>query len=309
MTGWGDICPMPGWSVVTVHEALGALGSLVGEVSSAVVSEALTALVPVAEIRAGLAGAWLDLESQRHHCSLASYLGSNQDATATSLAVHATITPREVAAAVRAAVDAVESGFSAVKCKVGHRTTEDEVALVTQLRATLGPSIEIRLDANGGWDVEQAHRVLEQVAEFDVSFCEEPVAGLEQLIAFAERSPVRVAIDESAATGDDIAAAVDGGVGVVVMKPQALGGADRAVSLAADARRRGAQVVITSMIESAVGVAHAANVAAAVAPETVHGLATSTLLADDIATALSVVDGRIQIGSPFGLGVGLPSSS
>ena len=306
--GWGDLCPMPGWSSVTSSEAGGALTSLVGSLSSDRLDEVVRSLS--GEVRAAVVGARIDLDAQRHGCSVAAWLGQTserQSEPADTIAVHATVAPVDVDGAVVAARSARERGLRAVKCKVGARLIDDDVALVAAVRRELGDDVELRLDANGSWTVDEAAEALTRMAEFDIAFCEEPVSGVDRLVALGEL-PVPVAIDESGTDVDAIRAAIDGGIDVVVMKPQAIGGVDRAIEIAALAAQREVRTVVTTMVESAVGVAHAAHFAAVWAPDQAHGLDTSVLLAADVATPLAVEDGLLHLRPLDGLGVGLPSS-
>ena len=69
----------------------------------------------------------------------------------------------------------------------------------------------------------------------------------------------------------------------------------------------GLDVIVTSMIDSAVGLAHAAHVAAACGLASAHGLATSSLLESDVARGLVIESGRLRLPEEPGLGVGLVS--
>jgi L-alanine-DL-glutamate epimerase-like enolase superfamily enzyme len=73
--------------------------------------------------------------------------------------------------------------------------------------------------------------------------------------------------------------------------------------LARRAQRAGIEVVLTSVVDSAIGVAAAAHLAAAIAPAIAHGLATSTWLAEDVATALPIVAGVLRLADLPGLGI------
>ncbi|MCH1434153.1 MAG: hypothetical protein L7U56_00665, partial [Acidimicrobiales bacterium] len=94
-----------------------------------------------------------------------------------------------------------------------------------------------------------------------------------------------------------------GSIGFVVIKPQAFGGPDLAMAAIERARASGVTPIVTSMIDSAIGVAHAVHVAAASGVDIAHGLATSALLASDVGPPLAVVDGWIDVPDRPGLGV------
>lgn len=311
-TGWGEASPLPGWSRTTVLQTEASLRQALEAVSGSTedaVDAALAALGDAPHARAAIAGAWADLEARRAGRTLAGHLadGAGRVAAPAVVAVNALIVetgPEDVA---RAALEAARSGFKAVKLKVGAADPTADVERVRAARSALGPAPELRLDANGAWDDRIALDVLGRVADCDVAFCEEPVVGIEAIAALGERCPVEVAVDESMHGESDAVRALESGVRTLIVKPQALGGTDIAMSIAARARQAAASVVVTSFLDSAVGVAHALHAAAAVdaagARPRAHGLATAGLLSQDVAEPPPVVAGAMALPSSSGLGV------
>jgi D-arabinonate dehydratase len=89
----------------------------------------------------------------------------------------------------------VGQGFKAIKMQVAHLFTHDEdVANVRDMRTTLGDGIEIMVDVNQGWSVEEAITVGRQLDEYGVTWLEEPVLANDfegyHKIADAIRTPV-----------------------------------------------------------------------------------------------------------------------
>jgi len=221
-----------------------------------------------------------------------------------SVLVSGLVSDRRPEAVANAAAELVLQGLSAVKLKVAATDPRTDLARVAAARAAIGDEIELRLDANGGWDADTAIATLRSMARYNVAFCEEPTAGIGGIAEVGAASAIPVAVDESAATLSDVAAALrTGTISVVVIKPQSLGGSDLALAAVALVEEFGADAMVTTMIDSAVGVAHAAHVAAALMPEQAHGLATSALLAEDAALRLKVEGGRLHLPQTPGLGV------
>ena len=327
--GWGEASPLPGWSRTTVLQTEAslrhALETVRGSTEDAV-EAALASLGDAPHARAAIASAWADLEAQRAGRTLAGHLadfearragrtlaghladGAGRVAPPSVVAVNALIVEAGPADVARAALEAVRSGFKAVKLKVGAADPTVDVERVRAARSALGPAPELRLDANGAWDDRIAIDVLGQVAGCDVAFCEEPVSGIEAIAALGERCPVEVAVDESMRDESDAVRALESGIRTLIVKPQALGGPDIAVSIAARARAAGASTVVTSFLDSAIGVAHALHVAAAVdaagARPRAHGLATAGLLSEDVAAPPPVTAGVMALPSSPGLGIG-----
>ncbi len=300
VVGWGDTCPMPGWSTHDLDTLVAHLTVATAQTDGDV-DAALEQLEAVPEARAALAGAAADIAAQRAGLPLAAQLAASP---LDRVAVNATIGAADVSLALTNVNLAIANGITTVKLKVAHRRLEADLALIEGARRALGDDGEIRLDANGGWHPEAAAEALSAAAPFDIAFCEEPTSGIDAIAALGAESPIPLAVDESARTVDDLAHALGtGAIDVVIVKPQALGGPDLAMRAIGLAHQVGATPIVTSMIDSAIGVAHAVHVAAASGVSTAHGIATSALLAADVATPLAVDDGHIVVPAIPGLGV------
>ena len=334
VTGWGEASPLPGWSRTSLLETEAALRSALDGLDrrgAAGLGTLLAAMHDTPHARAGVAGAWADLQARRAGLRLAEHLVADpalapaSEVAANALtaapaartaagrvpvevAVNALVAAPEPSEVERGVRDAVEAGFGTVKLKVGAAAPAVDVERVRAARAAMGAEAELRLDANGTWDEPTALDVLNRVHDCDVAYCEEPVAGIDAIAAVGRRSPIPVAVDESVRGEADAVWALDAGVGALIVKPQALGGPDVALSIAARAREAGASVTVTSFLDSAVGLAHALHVAAAVDATAfrsgqAHGLATASLLAVDVAEPPPVVEGSMPLGAARGLGL------
>ncbi|MDE0607516.1 MAG: o-succinylbenzoate synthase [Acidimicrobiaceae bacterium] len=314
-TGWGEAAPLPGWSRESLGDCRKALGFVAGRlgrlegVDDPRVAETLKELEARPCVRAAVLGALLDLAAKGDGVTVASLL-SNQFAAAPkdkllrSVSVNGLISDGEPSGVAAAAEDLVAGGISAIKLKVAAADPQTDVARVSAARSAIGDDVDLRLDANGGWDVDTAVSTLREMADFNVAFCEEPTTGIEQIAAVGASGVAPVAVDESAGNLGEIAAALrTNTIKVVIVKPQALGGSDFAMAATALAEDFGATAVVTTMIDSAVGVAHAAHLAVAALPLEVHGLATSTLLVDDVGPRITLKRGRLHLPQTPGLGV------
>lgn len=217
------------------------------------------------------------------------------DSTRRSIPVNVLIPEENPKEAADHARRAVSEGFGTLKLKVGD---DGEVERVAAVRAAVGDEIAIRLDANGLWPVEQARDRVQQLAQFDPEYIEEPVHGLERLAQLRADVTVKIAADESVRSIEDAQRlAILEAADVLVVKVQACGGALAAIRWAQLAE---VPTVVTSMIETSVGLA--AGVAAAAAlPELPYacGLGTGTLLAGDVVTdPLLPEDGLVAVRRP-----------
>jgi O-succinylbenzoate synthase len=183
-------------------------------------------------------------------------------------------------------------GFPAVKVKVRDAAG---IALVRAVREAVGPDVGVRVDANGAWDVDTAVTMIGKLAPFDLEYVEQPCASLADLGAVRRRVDVRIAADECIRSLDDARAlrALDA-ADLIVLKQQPLGGVRAALDVADAA---GVPAVVSSMMETSVGIAAGVALAAAL-PELPYacGLATLGALPGDVThTPLTPIDGVLAV--------------
>jgi O-succinylbenzoate synthase len=191
------------------------------------------------------------------------------------------------------------SGCRTAKVKVvepGQEPGEDEARLEA-VRDALGADGLVRIDANGGWSVDEAVRrigVLERAAG-GLEYVEQPVASVEDLALVRRRVSVPIAADESIRRAADPYRVRDlGAADIAVLKVQPLGGVRACLRIAEDI---GMPVVVSSAVESSIGIAAGVALAAAL-PSLPHacGLATVQLLGGDVvAEPLLPVDGYLPV--------------
>jgi o-succinylbenzoate synthase len=185
-----------------------------------------------------------------------------------------------------------------VKVAGGDETLSADVGRVRAVRDALGPEGRIRVDANGGWNVDEAEHAIHALAPFDLEYVEQPCASVEELAEIRRRTKymgIPIAADESVRRADDpLAVAEAGAADLLVIKAQPLGGIRRALDIIA---RAGLPVVISSALETSVGLAMGAQLAASVAELDYDcGLGTASLLAADVTRApLLPENGSIEV--------------
>jgi o-succinylbenzoate synthase len=189
------------------------------------------------------------------------------------------------------------SGCRTAKVKVAEpgQPESADIARVEAVRDAIGPAGKIRVDANGGWDVDRAARMLTSLARFGLEYAEQPCPTLAELAALRRRVGVPLAADESIRRAEDpLAVRAAGAADIVVLKAQPLGGVRSALQIAAAC---GLPVVVSSAVETSVGLAAGTALAAAL-PELDYacGLATMSLLAGDVTAApLTEHDGELPV--------------
>lgn len=270
-TGWGDAAPLPEFGI---DDAL----------ANAFAEEC----------------ARLDLAAQAAGLPLNAYLSERPPLD--SVAVNANLGAL-LGISHRQLQEVVATGFRVVKLKVGIGPVAEEIAALAHLAADLPTDLRLRLDANRAWNETDAARFIAACTGLPIEGLEEPlatptVAVLERLQAIAGFS---LGIDESVELLD--AAFWDAPpVRRLIIKPARHGRLRASLALARQASAAGMEVVVTSALESACGLLACAHLAAAVAPDSVHGLATADWLAADTGTRPPVIAGRLYLTPTPGIG-------
>jgi O-succinylbenzoate synthase len=195
------------------------------------------------------------------------------------------------------------SGCRTAKVKVAERGQApgediDRVEAVRDALDAAGPGGRIRVDANGGWSVEEAARMLRALGKYGLEYAEQPCATLDELAAVRRLVDVPVAADESIRKAEDpLRVRAAGAADIVMVKVQPLGGVRAALRVA---EACGLPVVVSSAVDTSAGLAAGVALAAAL-PELPYacGLATMALLEGDVtAEPLSEAGGMLQVRRP-----------
>ncbi len=196
-----------------------------------------------------------------------------------------------------------ESGCRTAKVKVAEpgQVLGDDLDRLEAVRAALGPDGRLRIDANGGWDLDRAQTAIRSMSRFELEYAEQPCATVDELAALRRNLAhghvdVLIAADESIRRGSDpILVAERQAADVAVLKVQPLGGVRACLEIA---ERIGLPVVVSSALETSVGLQSGLALAAAL-PDLPYacGLNTSALLADDVVDPpMMARDGFIEVG-------------
>jgi O-succinylbenzoate synthase len=179
-------------------------------------------------------------------------------------------------------------GCRTAKVKVAERgqVLDEDVDRVAAVRAALGPSGRVRVDANGAWSVAEATEALRRLSAFDLEYAEQPCATVDELQEL-RTSLARNGIDVPIAADESIRKAADPlevarleAADLVVVKAAPLGGVRRALQIVDEC---GLPAVVSSAIDTSVGISAGVALAAAL-PSLEHacGLGTVNLLDGDV---------------------------
>lgn len=186
-------------------------------------------------------------------------------------------------------------GVSTFKVKVGDNLSED-IARLAKVRS-LNPKAKLRIDVNGNWSVATAITNLRSIYENigAIEYVEQPCATLAELRELKEKLSVDIPV-----AGDEVLRKAAnpfvlnlvGAVDILALKVQPLGGITRAHKLA---QHHNLPIVVSSALESAVGISHGLALAASFDKIDFDcGLATGSLLSANVGE-LPIVNGEIEV--------------
>jgi len=296
--GYGE-APAHGYYRASIPAMAAGLGRLAPRLSVLSASDLPAVLGAAAETlgddlfaRAAVDAAIHDLWARRQDLPLAAAWGVDPAGGPESCFTIGLDTP-----AVMEAKLAEASGWPAYKIKVGG---EADIEALARLRSLTDRPF--RIDANGGWSVRRTLELAGRLADLGVEFIEQPLPpGDPGMVELRRQCPLPIFADEDCRTEADIARCGELFDGIVV-KLVKCGGLSAGRRMIERARAAGLAVMIGCMTESTVGISAAAQLVPLADHADIDGAA---LLAADIATGVSVREGRRQVPDAAGLGIEL----
>jgi O-succinylbenzoate synthase len=256
--GWGEISPLPGFSLESLDDAQAAL------------------LAWARAWREGANPALPDLPSAAFgiSCALAELDGSLPQEANYRAAPLCTGDPDELFTLLSAM-----PGEKVAKIKVGlYEAVRD--GMVANLLLEAIPDLRLRLDANRAWTplkAQQFAKYVNPAYRNRIAFLEEPCKTRDDSRAFARETGIAIAWDESLREAD-FEFVAEPGVSAVVIKPTLTGSLQKVREQIAAAHALGLTAVISSSIESSLGLTQLARIASWLTPQTIPGLDTLSLM-------------------------------
>lgn len=192
----------------------------------------------------------------------------------------------------------VKSGISCIKLKVGALDFEQELEIVRYLRS-LSSSVEIRLDANGGFSPQNALERLERLSSYKIHSIEQPLKPvyIDELAELSEKSPIPIALDESliGLVDDDSRRRLLESIKpqYIILKPSFVGGYKGSSKWISLAKERSIGWWITSALESNIGLNAIAQWTSTLESQMPQGLGTGSLYTNNIKSPLSIDSDRL----------------
>ena len=201
----------------------------------------------------------------------------------------------------------VREGFRSIKVKVGRSLVED-LERVRAVRNAAGAGMRIFIDANGGYDMEDAADLWDKASDLGLDFFEQPVPPdmLKEMASLRSRG-IRVCADESFIDEASLHRMIElDAVDMVNIKLMKCGGITSAMNLAKIAREAGLETMVGCMGDIGISIAAGAHLACGIGPHQVD--LDSHLNIEPICQGPAVVKGDLVLQNEPGLGVRLNES-
>jgi len=299
MTGRGDCAPLSWMKAEQSSAAVRDLQQLQRQLSGLDFHSAIEHLDSIEETSSAALFAFetalLDLLSQQQSLTLSHLLNPQAAPMVEVNAAAGAITQSSDIRIMRA----VNTGMKVLKFKAGVAGVQEEIVRLQQIAALLPEGVRLRIDANQAWSMGDALCFLEAIERLPVESVEEPLRepDIRAWKTLAEHTSIPLAADESLPGSDIDMLLESGGISRVILKPTMLGGLRRCMELHEKAAKAGVDSVVTSTLESAVGVWACIHLAAAVdtRQQESHGLATSSWFTENVGQPPEIEDGKILL--------------
>jgi len=256
-----------------------------------------------APVRFGLETALHDLLGKASGRPIASLLGGSPR----TIPVNALLSADNCDEAAAEAREAAEAGFTTLKLKIGYSTLESDAERLDAVRQAVGPGIALRADANQAWTVQQAIENIGLLERFELEYVEQPVAAgdVAGLAAVRKAVSTPIAADEALASIEDARRLIGMKAAGFLIVKAARTGLLESLDIMKLAGAAGLPAVITSSLESDIGIAAALHLASAGPPGgPACGLATGALLVSGlVCNRLTPSNGVMMCPGEPGLGV------
>ncbi len=242
-----------------------------------------------------------DIVAKKYGVPLRTFLGGGPNSFETSV----TIGIMDKETAVRKATRLVEDGVTILKIKIGLNPTED-IERVVAIRKAVGDDIRIRIDANQGYTVKQAIRVLRALENVDIEYCEQPVhwRDLSGMREVRRKTEIPIMADESVHGPRDALEVIKlDAADMINIKLMKSGGILGAIKIAHICEAAGVECQIGCMSETRIAISAGLHLAVSLDIIKYSDLDGYLFLSDSVANGLSFEKSKNKISDGCGLGI------
>ena len=299
-TGIGDAAPLPEFGSETYEETLSAVDNIdvnfkidLTDIESSF-NDFFSPINHLPALRHGIEQALVNLISKEKNISLNQIINR---ASKKEIKVNAVIGMLPLKETLDAAGKFIEKGFDTIKLKAGRKSFTEDLEIIKSLRENLGKGINIRVDVNGRWNLNEAINNLKELEPLNLEYVEQPVNSFQELVKLSDHTKIPIAADESLRTVKDAVEIISCKAAVyLILKPMMLGGIIPSMNIVKLADENGIKCVITSSFESVFGRSFAVFIASLIENDLAHGLDTGRYFEKDLAAdPYPVINGKINL--------------
>ncbi|NVK51664.1 MAG: o-succinylbenzoate synthase [Flavobacteriaceae bacterium] len=193
------------------------------------------------------------------------------------------------------------SGFTCIKMKIGAIDFDTELTLLKAIRKEFSAKeIELRVDANGAFNPNDALEKLKKLSVLEIHSIEQPIqqGQLQEMANLCDKTPLPIALDEeligvfSVTKKQEILQTIQ--PQYIILKPSLVGGYKGSEEWIAIANQQNCNWWITSALESNVGLNAIAQWTFTLQNKMPQGLGTGGLYTNNIEAPLEIFKGNLQ---------------
>jgi o-succinylbenzoate synthase len=297
--GIGECGPLPGLSVDDVPDFEARLVAITEQISKAAAAdlESLLAIVPrdLPAVRFGLETAWLDLRNGGKRL-----IFQNEFTRGKMIPINGLIWMGDLDFMMNQINQKIAQGFNCIKLKVGGLDFDRECDVLQYIRKRyFKQDIEIRLDANGAFKLDDALYKLTELSKFNIQSIEQPIKpNLPEMEELCRKSPIPVAFDEELigkfTRGEKEGLLRELKPKYIILKPTLLGGFGSCAEWIEIATVQNIGWWVTSALESNIGLNAICQFTAGYPVTIPHGLGTGGIYENNFNSPLAVESGHIR---------------
>lgn len=318
--GLGEISPLAGFSRETIDECVASAKEMVSMICGEAVPDSREKLrfwsdrhfnAPPSVVF-GFETMLVDLAAQAASVTMAQWY---RNSATTQVEINAVIASAILESEVSSKY---QKGYHTFKLKVGSLPVKEEIERIATLRKVAGPDAKIRLDANRAYQLTDALDLIQAIEAYEIEYIEEPLrnADLETLAQLRQQSSTPIAIDETLieiydCRTDPSALPLQDTAGldsfdVAIVKPSLMGCIGGTIEFCERLIQSGKRIVVTSALDTGIGVTTALHIACALRLPDACGLDTASVLENHLVDNLPAPHGGyLSLPIQPGLGIGL----
>ena len=297
--GFGDVSPLPNFSSESIKDTIYGIELFkkavqdANEISKYEFIEMIKIYLdnlPSAQF--GINSSFVDLLSKKNELPFAKYLNKNYSNIIYTNGLEHIHNP--------------EDNFPIIKVKVGFRNLFDELENLEYLTKNFGEKIKFRLDANEQFDLPRAIRYCKEMERFNIDYIEQPLPkyNYEDLYELSLHTKIKIAVDESVTDINSVHKIIDNQAAeIIIVKPMLTGSIRNIQNIFDLARDNNIRIIITSTLESNIGVTTCMHLASAFNVKEPCGLSTGKLYNDNFNSIIKISNGEIVIPNIPGIGI------